>query len=490
MTYKLYDWQREDLNRIAANRYTALMNLDMGAGKTVMAAFAIKESGAQITLIMAPQSTHETAWKPTVRDVVGVTPRVIGNYNKASKEAMAEFVLGVPGVYLATGQFVARTDVSNWSGDMLIWDELHQGNSPKTRLQRQMSGFYPGDPEPLNARFPMRLGLSGTPLKQSFTNAWPVARFLFPELGAPGQPAESNFFGWQARRMTYESVYTNQRDRDGNPKIVKQYLSEREPGRLIAELPCVVTHKRREACCRYHPHGFLDLDEPQVIDRIIPLLPAQRKAIKELEDHLMTYIEDNPLVTEIPLVQQTRIRQICLGVPTVRYFEVDGVEKTTLDFEPDCKSPLYDEILEILTELPSNEPVLIFMESQKFASVITRRLNEAGVSAVEYSGKTSAKDRQEYVSGFGSRYRVIVGVASAIGTGTDGLQAVCNTEIWAEVPVSLTVQQQAEGRLSRSGQRRQVQRFRLKDDTGYAEGRISDQLQMKLMLNRSLRAAH
>src|SRR5690606_24536750 len=119
-----------------------------------------------------------------------------------------------------------------------------------------------------------------------------------------------------------------------------------------------------------------------------------------------------------------------------------------------------------------DEPVVVFLDSQKFASVVTARLNKAGVSAAEYSGAT-VKDRDEYLRKFGSEYRVLVGVTSAIGEGTDGLQHKSSTEVWMETPVSLTMQTQSQSRLDRMGQAKQVQRFVLLDSEGYAEGRVS-----------------
>src|SRR5699024_7542200 len=73
--------------------------------------------------------------------------------------------------------------------------------------------------------------------------------------------------------------------------------------------------------------------------------------------------------------------------------------------------------------------------------------------------------------------QVLVGVLSAISTGTDGAQRVANTEIWVERSLDATTNIQAEARLDRMGARKQVQRFLVQDDEGYAAGRLGRELE-------------
>lgn len=482
-----YAWQIRDQAVLRANNWTGLVRIEAGGGKSLTATLAIMEAKPRVTLIIAPQSTHETAWIPTLRDNAGITPRIIGNGNKAAKEAYSAFRLGYPGIYLASPQWVTRTDVSDWSGDMLIIDEIHQGAvTPKSKMQRKVSGYVASDGEPLNVRFRHRLALSATPMRGDFSNMWGVCKFLCPDRVGRGDIADYNFIQWQFDRMDYVEVYTNQRDRDGQPKKVKQFQSEKHPGRLISEMPCVITHTRRETCCDAHPGGFLPVDEPQVIERTVPLTAKQRKAIREMSDSMFTWLDKNPLVAEIPLTAKQRIRQLTLGegdaTTVMRKTDEGEVERTTLVFDKDCASPVVDETIHILSNLPTGEPVTVFMESQRFAEVMTYRLNKAGFTAAEYSGVRKAD-----LSRFGSDFQVLVGVVSAIGTGTAGLNKVCSTEIWAEQPVSLTMQIQTQARLERMDNTRRVQRYVLLDDEGVQEGRMEDLWLQKLVVNRSLR---
>lgn len=483
----LYPWQRRDVDDLARKGYVGLLAYEPGAGKTVCAATIIRESGARVTLIIAPKSTFRSAWIPTLAKF-GIEGRIIGNANKAQKEAMFDYLIGTSGTYMTTPQMVGRksTDISDWSGDLCIIDEIHMTVTPKTSTQRRVSGYTPVEARSsLASRFPMRIGLSGTPLRQSFSNAWAVGRFLYPHLYLRGQVSHDNAILWSADRMTYEEIYTSRRDRNGNVVKVKKYLNESQPGRWAAECPSVYIHKRRERCCNdpEHANGFLKTDAPQVVERRVQLTNGQQKAIHEMEDHLMTFLGANPMVADIPLVQAQRIRQLCLGMPSISYDEED---KMLVNWEADCESPFLDETLQILSELPEDEPVLVYVDSRKFAGVTVERLRQAGITAAEYSGHTT-KDRDQFFADFGTRYRVLVAVTSAFGTGTDGAQRKCSTEIWLEQPIRLVDRIQVEARTDRLGARGQTQRFYILDETGYAEGRIDDHVQKRLMMNRSMR---
>ncbi len=200
---------------------------------------------------------------------------------------------------------------------------------------------------------------------------------------------------------------------------------------------------------------------------------------------MMTWLEENPLVVDIPLTKAIRVRQFTLGVPTVTYDEEDNAEVT---FAEDCVSPVYNRLEEFLTDEVPDENVVVFVDSQKFAAVVTARLNKAGISAFEFSGATR-KTRMADAEQFGSKYRVVVGVLAAIAEGLDLLQYNSRTDVWLSRSTDETLNEQAAGRLDRNGQRTQVFRLILEDDLGLSAGRYSEAVEKRLALNRSLRKA-
>lgn len=486
MTFKPYTFQEKDLAKLREHNYTGLLAIQPGGGKTATALFAARDSGASQTLIVAPKSTFNTAWKSTTPNILGVEARVIGNGVKDQRAAMSELEWGVPGVYLTSPQLFTVSDISMWKPDLLVVDEVHQLNKAGGKGQRKLSGFSAKD-NPISKQVGASLSLSGTPARSSFERMWAICRLHWPELYSRGQVGYDNYYSWLLDRMTSKEIITG-RGQDGKLKTAKKWLSERDEGRLFSEMPCVIQHFRREQCCEFHPNGFLDMEEPNEVERVVELAPGQKRIIKELEDQGLTWIEDNPFVVDLPMTLQQRIRQVCLAEPTLEYtgdLDEYGIPKTTLNYPEDFKSSFFEETLNILDQL-GDEPVVIYLSSQRFAHVLTKRLIAAGISAFEYSGKTS-KSREEDLKGFGTEFRVLVGIVSAIGTGTDGLQHVCNNEIWLEVPVDDVDTQQAQGRLDRLGADKQVQRFWIHDDLGYSQGMFSTKLAKRLEVARSTR---
>lgn len=493
MVFTPWDWQLKDLATLREHNYTGLVAIETGGGKTALACLAIQEANPEVVLIIAPDSTinnPKKGWPKAVREISGREVRRIGNGKKAEREARDDFEWGYPGVYAVTTQLFSRstTDTSTWSGDMLIVDESHKLATPKTNGQRKLSGYDLHRDYPISNRFDMRLALSGTPMRQNFLNMWATMRFLFSDLYKRGQVAYDNMVMWANDRMDWTMVTTSRQKEDGTRVKVKQYKHEKEPGLLLSQMPCVVQHKRRERCCDAHPNGFLPTDKPVVIDREVELTILQKRAIRDMEKMMVSFLKDNPLVAEIPLTQKQRIRQLCLGEGEAYEFEKydkkrgEMVTKTSIRYDVDCRSPFVDELLDILTnEIDEDEPVMVYLEFTRFAPVIVHRLEKAGFTVGQYTG-----EHKDDLEDFGSKYQILVANVAAVGTGTDGLQDVCNTEVWIEVPVSLTDQHQAEARTDRLGGR-QVMRYRILDTEGVAEGRLSANVEKQMMINASLR---
>lgn len=480
MTFELRDWQLHDQEVLKKHNYVSLLNMEPGAGKTVTSLFAHKNSGSEVTLIVAPQNAHQTAW---IKDAVHIDQevRVIGNKTKATKQATQDFQMGYEGIYLTTPQYLTRADVDTWFGDMLIIDEGHMLNKYGGKGCNKMLS--------LTESFEGRLFLSGTAFRNSFERAWATGRLLWPELDRRDEVANQNYYLWLRERMTSEEVYTKRDERTGESKKVTKWLVEAEQGRWINEVPSVITHKKREHCCDFHPNGFLDLEEPQVNVQVIDLDRQQKQVIKDLEDQYLAWLDENPLIVDLPIVMQQRIRQVCLGVPEVENYlgeDSDGneVEKQRLWFKDNSKSPFAEFLIEELHQ--SDEPVVVYLDSQIFASVLVKKLHAEGITAFEFSGKT-VKTRDADFREFGKKYRVMVAVISAAGTGTDGIQNVTSTEYWLERSVDETANVQGESRADRWGAKKQVQRNIIQDSEGYAAGRLSRQLEKRLAMNRSLR---
>lgn len=493
MTFTPYSSQLDDLAKLRANNYTGLLAIETGGGKTVSSLLATKESGADQVLIIAPKSTHVTAWDETTQILLGEETRVMGNGNKGQKTALTDFEFGYPGVYAVTPQLFTRADISAWKPAMLICDEVHMLSKANSKGQRKLSGYSHSD-NPLAEQAGMIMALSGTPARNNFERMWASTRLLERHNYRRGQTAYDNFYGWLDDRMDMEEVITGKKFNPRTKKYeltkAKKWLQETDKGRLFSEMECVVQHFRRDECCVHHPTGFLKHDAPNVITRTVELSAKQKRIIDELENQGLTWLDDNPFQVDLPITLQQRIRQVCLGVPQVRMtgeFDKEGMEKMSLEYEDGFESTFADEVENTL-EHWGDEPAVIYMSSQRFAAALTKRLNAKGVKAFEFSGATS-KTRDENLKKFGKEFRAMVATIESLGTGTDGIQKVCQNEIFIERSVDETNNIQAEARTDRMGAIGQVQRVIIQDDLGYAAGRFSDQLARKVALRQSTRVA-
>ena len=488
MTYKPYAFQEKDLAKLREHNYTGLLSVEMGGGKSVSSLLAVQDSGANQTLIIAPKSTHETAWNADAQMALGQEVRVMGNGTKAQRQALSDFEWGGKGLFAVTPQAFTRADISMWKPDVLIADEIHTLNNPGSAGQRRLSGFSAKD-SPISSQCGIRLGLSGTPARNNFERLWSVMRFLWPELNQRGQVAYDNPWAWNLSRMTSEDVFAGRKP-TGEIRTVKKWLVEKEPGLLFSQAPCVIQHFRRETCCAdpTHQGGFLKHNAPNVTRRVVEISPKQKRIIKELEEQGLAWLDEHPMVVDLPMTLQQRIRQACLGVPTLEPTgELDeyGVPKMNVLFEPDTTSSFADAVEDTL-EHWGDETAIIFMSSQKFASALTTRLNRKGFKAFEFSGAT-AKTRMDDLKRLGTDYQVMVATIESVGVGTNGLQRVCNNEIWVERSTDESMNTQSEARTDRLGSRGQTQRVIIEDDLGYAAGRFSEAVERKLALARSTR---
>ena len=128
-----------------------------------------------------------------------------------------------------------------------------------------------------------------------------------------------------------------------------------------------------------------------------------------------------------------------------------------VDYPQNAQSAKINALLTILTERHPKEPVMVYVgDSQKFVRLITERLQSQGIEAAEWSGKTSKTQRKQIMDDFmQGRLQVIVASISAISDGTDGLQTVCNIEVWMNKSLYGIKNEQAEGRLNRRGQKKE-----------------------------------
>ena len=461
------EWVRYMLRPESEN--AALLASDMGLGKTRTALMFAREGGYQVVLASVPLQTID-GWETWARVETPHLPvRRIENSIEGAR-ALADFQWRQAGVYFVTHQYwerlawtrkvakrkgkemVSKEDTGRWGGGgyLFIFDESHWGANWQSWTNRAL----------MNVKADYAMSLSGTFAGDQFDGAYGATRWLWPHRT---DIVPKNIYDWRAKWALTEYSHFAPR----NQKTV----GEKDPGAFVSSLPCYI---RVET----------DLPAPIVKDVWVDLYPEQRRVYDELEHRMVAWIEENPLSADLTITKIARQRQATLAMPTLAF---DGDELVSVDFEEDAESAKIDRLFQAidgndpeLGDLLVGEKLVIATDSQKFARILTSRLNNryGADIAREWSGKVKRdlrKDaKEQFING---SVRYLVGVPAAMGTGTDGLQHASHIGVFMSRENRRINNEQFVGRLNRKGQEKPVHIVSILANNTVDTGQLSKQMQ-------------
>ena len=471
----------------------ALLAFDMGLGKTRTACMFAKEYGAQCVLIVVPLQTIED-WESTAqREYPDLDVKTI-NSTKAGKTALADFEWRAPGIYLVTHQYweklawktvpipkrskkeeqrYRKVDSEQWAGAnyLLIFDESHRSANVSSWTHRALMNIH---------STVFKLSLSGTFMGDRFDGAYGATRWLWPHRT---DIIPTDIFAW--RKLYAETKYDRFAPR--NEKTV----GELDEGAFVSELPCYIR---------------MESDQPPAIahEVWVTLYPEQRRVYDELDDRMVAWINDNPLVAEYSITKRIRQRQTTLAFPTIEFSvnEKTGDEDVEVWFSEDAESAKIDALHDFIDgkiqleglDVADDETLLILTDSQKFARVLTKRLDTryGEGSAREWSGKVTRKRRKEVKADFiEGNVRFLVGVQSAMGTGTDGLQYTdARIVVFMSRADRRIDNEQGVARLNRKGQQQEVHVVSFMAEDTIDTGQWSNQMIAAVKAMKIMRAKY
>lgn len=485
-----FPFQEADLAVLDQHDYTGLVVAETGAGKTLTAIEAGLRSPATRILIVAVKSTIEDTWTEGIlsQDPEAQVKRIDGTAE--GKAALDEFLWGFDGWYIVTHAFWTKTDWTGADPHLTILDEAHLLANHEGKGGKKLM------------KFPSRrkIAMSGTMVRNKFENMWTILRWVYPDHRGVGEIADFSRNRWIKDNCDWVTdVFA------GNGMSVK---GEAIPGEMAKRVPCYIQHFKRAECCEFHPEGFLEgLPAPIEIRHVVDLSVEQKRAIKTMQNEYTAWLttlaeERDVLVAKLPIVARTRLRQMTLAMPSFipgvgqkldRFGEPMFSAKGDPIMNPDevffaegAESPKLDKLVDIMKG--DDDTALILTTSAKIIPEAVRRLRAAGVSCEAWSGEVNDTDRQKRKRAFiAGEIRALVCVISSIGTGTDGLQFATNRLIALEDSDDISDNVQAEGRLDRRGQTRQVVNIKIIAKGSMDQDIIDTQLKRRLALNASLR---
>lgn len=402
---------------------------------------AALETGSQVVLCLAPINTY-ASWRKTVLRQFGPDmPFYWINSKVAGRNAFQAINDGEKGFYFIGRElFRGRSWLKVKKIDFIIFDECHVASNRDSLMFKILK----------TSKAPYKLAMSATPSGNRTEGLWTLARWLWP------QHTPRGFWNWVSEWFHTEHDPFKKSEFGSGQKVTV----ERNPGALWANFPAAF---KMESVYK---------DTPVIHEVEVELSREQRKHYRELEQETITWLEDNPLAVDIPGVLYLRLQQITLAVPSIKQGwkrvwdrETETWEKVWGDilyFEEDAKSTKIDAVVEILSDLHAGEEkpsVMIYTHSRLFATILTLRLQKKGFRARQFIGGMPMDERTWKIENFGVEYEVMVAVIAAIGEGTDSLQHKAHHEIWCSRSDSGILNEQAEGRLSRTGQTKTVNRY-------------------------------
>lgn len=427
--------QEREINRTAhaiRDGGGALLAWEPGCGKTYGAIWVTQKLGAARRVIVVCPKRVIPSWQASIKTIAGREAKVLSRSTKAGRANIENMLNGEDGWWVINFELLASlgkaVDAKKWpavsfskkSFDMVVVDEVHRIANHRTQSFRAVKA--------LKSKY--RLGLSGTPAGNKPVNIYGVLKFLNPDsvdrsfYRFADEFFVSEFNPFAASR--YARIYGGEKDPGALRDSVGDNWSAMRGGEVFGDLPPV--NVQRVTC---------------------GMRREQKRMYREFVDHRLAVMDGGASVASSAAVLDGRLRQITLGPLRI---VGDSVE-----FEERGSSKI-DAALDILSDLPSDERVILWCHSRKFMTPLRKRLADAGYQSVELSSDYRDEWRR-FLEPDGSR--VLCAVIAAAAEGIDGLQNVCNTEIWLSEDNSVILNLQASARLNRKGQTKRVNRFLL-----------------------------
>jgi SNF2 family DNA or RNA helicase len=413
---KTSQWSHQRIGyHFAYSLDAAMMALEMGCGKSLVAVDLVCNWDCHTILVLCPTSVRGV-WRREFerhagRDIEVVAIKlaqarrepvaIIVNYETAWRGDFADFSLGI-----------------EW--DAVICDESHKLKSHDSAVSKYAAK--------LAKRAKRRLCLTGTPLAQSPLDLFGQFRFLDPGL-----------FGtsWFHFRNRYAVM--------GNPSIPQQITGYKNQDELQQRMGLITYRCKAE--------DVLDLPEALHEERTCELCPAARKAYRQLEEELIAEIGNGVVTASNALVKLLRLQQLASGFLIEDQQHESQTEAQRFHRLDTGKQELLGDLL----ESAGGEPFVVFCRFRPDLAAVRGLCDSLGLRYGELSGDTrdGLTDRAEMSPNIN-----VLGVQiQSGGVGIDLTRA--RYACYYSVGFSLSEYEQSLARLHRPGQKHNVTYYHL-----------------------------
>jgi SNF2 family DNA or RNA helicase len=435
----LWKHQIEDVAHLREQDKVLIAN-EMGTGKTLTAV----ERDLQLrdleyrgpTLVVAPLSTH-TTWLETFERESDLKVTTI---NRNDREGFLEVYAEVYIMHYEALRLMPW--LRQFKFGHVIFDECHR---LKTRTTKQTKAAKKLKP-------PYITMMSGSPVTDRPQDIWQILAILKPREYTSFWRFFEDYIDYKVKTIKKTDPLT------GKTKIInyKEAVGPAEAWTTTG-LPAIRHFFTRRLKVDVMPNL-----PPKMYSKVyVDLSAEQRRIYNEMRDDMLTWImnsfgEEEALPAPAVIAMLQRLQMIALGTPEfgIPVTKKNGDVVTPIKLvEPSTKC---DAVMEILEDNES-EQFVIFSQFKGPLRILRGRFGDKGITYGSYTGDDNERfrerDKRLFISGDN---RVLLGTISAGGVGVDGLQhASCNV-IFMDRNWSPAINEQAEDRLHRGGQTRNV----------------------------------
>lgn len=418
-----YDWprngsikepfaaQKETAGFLTLNPRAFVLN-DLGTGKTLSALWAydyLRSKGlAKKLLVICPLSTMDRAWADELFfHMRHLTYAVVyGSRQKRFKELAKDvdvYIVNHHGAQIIQPELEKRRDISH-----VIVDELAQAaRNKRTDMWKAFNKIINGPAK--RAAW----GMTATPIPNEPTDAYAQVKLICPH--------RANMYFTAFRSMTMMQL--NQ----------FMWVPRDDAVERVDEI--------MQPAIRFHRSQCVDLPPTIYMTREVPLTAKQDAAYKEMHKEMCAQLEAGEILAVNEAVKCGKLVQIACGV----VYDSEGNELTV------GAGPRIEETIRLIGD--SDSKAIVFVPYRSSLNMVAEAITKAGYHVGVIHGGVKKADRDEIFNGFQKSQRPNVIVAQP-GAMSHGLTlTAASTIIWYAPVTSAEIYEQANGRITRPGQK-------------------------------------
>ena len=416
LTLELMQHQINALEFLEKRNGRAALFVEMGLGKTIIAAKYIENLPGYKTLVVCPKSLIKSAW---MHDVTRFTGLTVCNLRDGVHDA---------DIYICNYEFILQEKnfkaiekmVSNgrW---IAVLDESSRIKNHRSKTAQILLD--------LRKYFEKRIILTATPAPNNEMEYWPQIKFISDDVFSGSFYAFRNkYFHLQNPRgqVRQGSVFSKEEHRKLMQYGFKYTMTDAKRADLVERISHVSFIASKEK--------WLDLPEASDEIRLVEMTPEQKRLHNDMKRHAIAEIREQMIPANVALTKIMKLRQITSG------FLINPEGENI----PLQRSPKLDELLATIEQMGA-EQVIIWCQFKWEIETLAKVLPDC---VTLYS---QTKDQDESIRAFKSgEARFLIAHPKSAGHGLTFIN--CRYQIFYSLDYSWETYFQARGRVHRIGQ--------------------------------------